>query len=366
VIIEEWQENFYNKYKERENFFNFILYLIDEQGNEKYPKIELYEPHIIKGKPFSIIFVVYDQDLKDYVQFKQDFSYCLTHDRGRYSVPSIFSVNKDEREIGRNKLIELEEREEQERLQQAEDEEVEQITNQYAYMYDYEHNKTTIDFNPRKCLFRVKGVCFGHPFYTHGISYMDCKAIQNEYGIKVCKESDDMFASTAYVCGGTKYMPTLDELVLLAQDMYNSNVFNNLKDETCHGWYDHMECNFNAAIRNNNKDYLDYFRNIGIQNNNFENIEDEKRWQNKGFYIFSNNEINDSEWSYGRLYTSNSSSLTKINRTNAGTGANIVSSPYPALTSICVERDKNYVVPKTEKYPMKPKPYEKDAENELF
>lgn len=37
-------------------------------------------------------------------------------------------------------------------------------TQEYAYMYDYDGNKTPIDFNPRKCLFNVKGVCFGHPW----------------------------------------------------------------------------------------------------------------------------------------------------------------------------------------------------------
>ena len=65
-------------------------------------------------------------------------------------------------------------------------------TQEYAYMYDYDDNKTPINFNPRKCLFNVKGVCFGHPFYVNGMSYMDCKANKDRLGINSCMESNDI------------------------------------------------------------------------------------------------------------------------------------------------------------------------------
>ncbi len=240
------------------------------------------------------------------------------------------------------------------------EEEIISKSQEYAYNYDYEHNKIPIGFNPRKCLFKVKNICFGHPFYVKGMSYMDCKNLQNELGIKYCKESDDKFASTAYVCGGVKYMPTPDELILLAEDLYGANIFDNLENKAgCTGSYAKLNCNYTRATRNNNKDYLDYFRNLSTPNTYFKNADEEQDWYNKEFYVMSNtesplNKYRECYWAYGRTFANNSSSLIKINRILDG------------AVSICVQRDKNYEIPTQESYPIKQKTYEEEAENELF
>ena len=243
-------------------------------------------------------------------------------------------------------------------------------TQEYAYMYDYDDNKTPINFNPRKCLFNVKGVCFGHPFYVNGMSYMDCKANKDRLGINSCMESNDIYASTAYVCGGTKYMPTPDELVLLAQDLYNSTNINNLIDEEnklCL-WNDHA-CNWQRLQRNNNKPYLEYFRDVYSPNKNFKSTYEEKARTELEIKILSN-----------MLSPKGDNYIIRRYFTNKATGFGSRSRGYSvdirSITSysICVQRDRNYVTPKTQKFPIKfkPKPIEindegvKDAENVLF
>lgn len=225
--------------------------------------------------------------------------------------------------------------------EESEEDKIISVAQEYAYMFDNEHNKVPINFNPRKCLFNVKGVCFGHPFYVYPMSYLDCKNQKDELGLKYCHNSHDIFASTAYVCGGTKYMPTLDELIFLAQDMYNTNTFTNLYDGDC--GYD---CNTNKATRNNNKEYLNYFRDISYLSNNFQSAYDEQRWRDHSFIIMSNREEFDySPLIYGRLYYKNSSSLYIIpNYDNGNTSKRNV-------VSMCVQRDSNYKQPTHEKYP---------------
>ncbi|MCM1265947.1 MAG: hypothetical protein NC200_07085, partial [Candidatus Gastranaerophilales bacterium] len=221
-----------------------------------------------------------------------------------------------------------------------------------------------IDFNPRKCLFKVKGICFGHPFYAHGMSYTDCKAIQKKYGIKVCRESDDVFASTAYVCGGTKYMPTPDELLVLANHMYDTNAFRNYYRD------------FIEVTRNNSKSYLEYFRNIEFPDKDFNNFIDEQHYYNFGFNILSNREkfpevqYNDALYVYIRKFRPKGSSVDSMRRAY----------PDSQAFSICVQRDNDYVTPTKQKYPIMKKPqevidaennkkntkYNKEAENALF
>lgn len=250
----------------------------------------------------------------------------------------------------------------------------EQIINQaqeYAYMFDYEHNKIPINFNPRKCLFNVKGVCFGHPFYVSGMSYMDCKANKDRLGINSCFDSNDIYASTAYVCGGTKYMPTPDELVLLAQDLYNNASINNLIDEENKHclWNPACGCNWQKIQRNNNKPYLEYFRDIYSPNKNFNSVyEEEARAKLKIMLLSNMLSPKDDSYIVQRYFGYNGTNLSIEYRKFLLKDRRFI--PY----SICVQRDRNYVTPKTQKFPikLKPKPIEtndegvKNAENVLF
>lgn len=253
----------------------------------------------------------------------------------------------------------------------------EQIINQaqeYAYMFDYEHNKIPINFNPRKCLFNVKGVCFGHPFYVSGMSYMDCKANKDSLEINSCFDSNDIYASTAYVCGGTKYMPTPDELVLLAQDLYNNANINNLIDgeyKYC-VWssdtWDISSCkeqNAQKGQRNNYKPYLEYFRDVDWSNKNFKSAHDEKIRRELGIGILSNRlSPKNNNYIIKRFFFNNATGLATNSRNN---GVNIHNITH---YSICVQRDRNYVTPKTQKFPIKEINNDEvrshEAENELF
>ena len=112
AIIEQWQIDLYEKFKNRRDVLNFTLSVIDEEGNTLPPEIEFSGVNLEKGKPLSIDFIVNSQGAKDFNEFKKLITEGFNNQRGRYSMPLIFSDIKSKREQGRKMLTELQQEEE--------------------------------------------------------------------------------------------------------------------------------------------------------------------------------------------------------------------------------------------------------------
>ena len=349
-IIEQWQIDLYNKYKLRDEFV-FQYFFANENKEPIEPHMQFSFVELELGKPLSTHFIIYNQTLKDFVNFKATF--LQKSNSLAWGVPDIFSRNKKIKTTARKQFTELEkvEKENSETMKRVE---------KYAFNFDENRNEIPVDYNPRECTFKIKDTCFGYPFYAKGMSYTDCKKNKNELGIKYCQESDDLFASTAYICGGVKNMPTPDELVMLAQDMYNDNTINNLTNLDCS-----YNCNEQRAQRDNNKKYLEYFRHIKYANPEVISEYHEKNIQNIKFEIISNRELEPKTPPYNknfsiftRIYEHDKTKLYIDSKTSIRIGE------YPI--SICIKRDRGYNLPKKEKFPIKIQDFKQEAENVLF
>ena len=175
------------------------------------------------------------------------------------------------------------------------DAEASKLIGAVGYMYNSAGISVPVDNEElKKCLFKVQGVCFGQPFFARGISYMDCKKNITEYGIASCNDSDDIYASTAIICGGTQNMPTTQDLAILAKDLYGTDVSNeNILDS--HYSLNYIGYNKEDLTRNNNKDYLEYFRNAYWPDPNFRNATQESSRNEFNFGIISRDLVDNND-----------------------------------------------------------------------
>ena len=56
--------------------------------------------------------------------------------------------------------------------------------------------------------------------YDNG-TWPDCDTFKSKYGIKACRFQGDYYAGAVAACGGVHNMPTIKELAMIAQDLYN-------------------------------------------------------------------------------------------------------------------------------------------------
>ncbi len=79
------------------------------------------------------------------------------------------------------------------------------------------------------CAFEVNGKCFGATFTPTPLTYDECMAQKDNLGIKGCCSSSfcpgglDYWAGAVKECGGVSKMPTLDDLGMLASQLYKGN-----------------------------------------------------------------------------------------------------------------------------------------------
>ena len=86
------------------------------------------------------------------------------------------------------------------------------------------------------CAFEVNGKCFGAPFYPDGVSKARCEEMvaSGNYGeITSCNYDNDYWAGAVEKCGGTDKMPTLDDLVALANELYGTTEITAYKNWSC-------------------------------------------------------------------------------------------------------------------------------------
>lgn len=352
---EDWQVEYKSTYNLDDSWYSLNL---EDYKN----KIEYYSLETFKDKPIIIKFKVHNLSTKDFVKLKEKIKDDLENGKITISLPDFITFDKNIRAKAQKELEEYKTL----KQQQSEDEEVISDVSTYAFR-NIGGEKAPIDFNPRRCLFKVGGVCFGHPFLVHGMNYTTCKNIKDEYRVPSCSNSNDLYASTAYVCGGVKNMPTPDELVVLANDLYGANIFNNIIEfENCSGNY--TSCNSHNATRKN-KDYLEYFRTVMYTDNlDFrDNIEEGYR-KNTPIFVMSNALVPIYDELYGRYFFSKASSFARSYRYssidfhnkffNVSVYDNV--GPY----SICVDRSQSVSI--GNKYPIKKRDYNSETENELF
>lgn len=351
ITPEDWQIEYNETYN-----IDDTTYSLEIKGYEnkiKYSSIEL-----LKGKPIVVKFIVPNLSVKDYVKLKE----LMTSTSFSIGLPNYLTFDKSIRETAKEEL----EGYNREKQQKAEDETIINNVNSYAFV-NVNGEKTPIDFNPRRCKFKAGGICFGQPFLVHGMDYTDCSSNKNELGIATCSESRDIYASTAYVCGGTKNMPTLDELVILANDMYRTNIFNNIIDNpNCSG--SNMTCNLHKATRNSNKDYLEYFRTALLSDDtNFANRDEEIERHTTPIFIMSSSLSADRYgYIYGRYYFAGASALAIKYRYGDISIYNRVLHPLALVQpfSICVDRRQSKSV--KNKYPLMKRNYTEETEDEVF
>jgi len=195
------------------------------------------------------------------------------------------------------------------------------------------------------------------------MDYTDCKAYKDELGIVACGDSKDLYASTAYVCGGTKNMPTPDELVVLANDMYGTNIFNNGVD------FEKSMDNFTRTLNSqkavrHNKDYLEYFRTaVYSDSSNVKNKLEENYRKTTPIIILSNSLYEYDSRVLGRGFFSQASSLvTKYRYDSIELYKDPVFNIYGPY-SICVDRSQSKPA---KKYPLTKRNYTEETEDEIF
>ena len=103
----------------------------------------------------------------------------------------------------------------------------------------------------KTCAFEVAGVCYSYPFKPSKVEYNECLKIKDELGINICYAQYDTWVGAVKTCGGVNNLPTPDELALLATDLYGTKI---TPSESIGSKY--------GLQRNNDKEYLDIFRNM--------------------------------------------------------------------------------------------------------
>lgn len=106
--------------------------------------------------------------------------------------------------------------------------------------------------NMQTCAFEVAGVCYGYPFIPPEVEYNECLNIKDELGINICYAPYDNWVGAVKACGGVKNLPTPDELASLATDLYGTKIV---------APADGVDYIYGLQ-RNNNKEYLDVFRDM--------------------------------------------------------------------------------------------------------
>lgn len=288
-IIEDWQQDLYEQSKNLET--KLILPETDLYESETYNG---YSVNVKSGQSLSINFVLSGVDLNSYVTLKKHISEIAENNKMKLILPDILCSNNQVISKLKNAYLKQKEleriAEEKRKEQEAREKEIQDYAESVAYRYDNGYRVPFTGVNFRKCLFKVNGVCFGQPFLVQGMSYEECKAEKDKLGIKYCFMSDDQWAAAVKVCGGVKNLPTPNELLLLANDMYGGS-FNNEKDNRLRGASAiYLGWNEEEAKRNNNKAYLDYFRDILWRNYHFKTAIEEESKAKMRFWIFSNKE----------------------------------------------------------------------------
>lgn len=287
-IIEDWQQDLYEQSKTLGT--KLILPKTDYHELGTY---DGYSVNVNPGQSLSINFVLSGVDLNSYVNLKKHISENAKNNKIKLILPDMLCT--DNQVISKLKNAYLKQKEleriaeEKRKEQEAREKEIQDYAESVAYRFDNEYRVPFTGVNFRKCLFKVNGICFGKPFFVKGMSYEECKAEKDKLGIKYCFMSDDEWAATVKVCGGVKNLPTPDELVLLANDMYGGS-FHNEEDGTAEGGGSFLPINEAKAERNNSKAYLDYFRDLRWHSYHLKSVFEEERKGKMSFFIFSNKE----------------------------------------------------------------------------
>lgn len=117
-----------------------------------------------------IQFKIQDQTLDDFINIKK----LVQISKIRPSIPYFLSYVPEQRQISKLNYEKIMKRKAEDEKQRAEDEEIINSVQDYAFMGGYDDKDFyPVDFNPRKCLFKVKGICFGRPFYAKGIGFYE-------------------------------------------------------------------------------------------------------------------------------------------------------------------------------------------------
>ena len=337
----------------------------------QHPYIFEYDSVIIEDdKPVSMTFIVPNiTTLQEYVKYKTIVSKENKAFQMTYAFLNLITKDAESRKA-------YEAQYNQEKQDLAEEEAAIDIAKYYA-LVDESGNKVGLHVNPRKCLFKVKGICFGHPFMPRGLTYEECKSYKDSLGVESCSEEEDIYAATALVCGGVENMPSLSELVVLAQDMYGTNDIDNVKsydDNKCWdgvgrmGGVNYGTCNTKSSSRLE-KDYVEIFRDMYWSNKSFKNAEEEKQRKDLLFTIISktlNNEYRRANV-YARVFGPDFTSFgyahryTELEPARTPSG----SSTWKTLVNgICVDRKNS--IPLKVNYPIQNKDFNKEAEDRFF
>ena len=76
--------------------------------------------------------------------------------------------------------------------------------------------------NGRNCAFEVDDICFTAPFYPEPITKAECEQLKADLGIKYCSYDNDYWAGAVKACGGVSKMPSQNQMVDLAKEIYGA------------------------------------------------------------------------------------------------------------------------------------------------
>ena len=130
------------------------------------------------------------------------------------------------------------------------------------------------------CAIKINDKCYTAPRIITPLSNAECLERQSELGLEYCNSGDDYYAGAVAMCGGKDNLPTQDDLMTLAQELYpGKNIYPGYTS-------------FSTPY--SNEYILNKMSELGFLNNGTES--------DPFFILFSNNEKSET-YSYYRYYT---------------------------------------------------------------
>ncbi len=82
-----------------------------------------------------------------------------------------------------------------------------------------------------ECAFEVNGTCYTNPALASPLSLAECEKQKDALGIDACYTDYDYWAGAVAYCGGVDKMPTPEQLVQIAIDLYGDHGFSTGNEE---------------------------------------------------------------------------------------------------------------------------------------
>lgn len=103
--------------------------------------------------------------------------------------------------------------------------------NPNSYGKDLRANGNVLSLGGIECAFEVNGTCYTNPALASPLSLAECEEQKDALGIDACYTDYDYWAGAVEHCGGVDKMPTPEQLVQIAIDLYGDHGFSTGNEE---------------------------------------------------------------------------------------------------------------------------------------